>query len=212
MVRIPVDASGDVAKVGLVLNGSAMPLALVARYAALPGQVAGSVRLDAQLRGAGNSLHALAASMTGSFAATMTGGSLRNAALTHIAAAALEALRITVPPEGDTAIRCFALAGSVAAGRVVVSTLALDTTYLNVQGTGEADLGAETLSLKLRPLAQVSGSPVEVPVLVDGPFRAIHGRLVASAFEKAGLVLTALFGGDQPRTCAEAGTPAPAPQ
>jgi hypothetical protein len=42
------------------------------------------------------------------------------------------------------------------------------------------------VAFKLHPLAQVSGSPVSVPVLVKGPCRAIQGRLDATGLDKLG--------------------------
>jgi hypothetical protein len=74
----------------------------------------------------------------------------------------------------------------------------------NWTGVGQVDLRAETLALKLHPLARVSGSSVSVPVLVEGPLRAPHGRLDASGLDELGLLIDAWFGGDQPQTCSDA--------
>ena len=74
---------------------------------------------------------------------------------------------------------------------------------------GQVDLGAETVALKLHPLARLSGSPVSVPVLVEGPIRAPHGRLDASGLDQLGLLIDAWFGGDQPQTCSDAGLALP---
>jgi hypothetical protein len=41
--------------------------------------------------------------------------------------------------------------------------------------------------------------------LVEGPFRAIEGRLDANGFDKLGLLIDAWFGGDHPRACSDAG-------
>ena len=139
----------------------------------------------------------------------MTGGSLSNAALLKLTSAALEALSITVPAAGETAIHCLGLAGSFSKGIGRFKTIALDTSYLELDGAGQVDLGAETLAFKLHPVAQLAGSHVSVPVVVEGPFRAPQGRLDASGADKLGLLIDAWFGGDHPQTCARAGlTPA----
>ncbi len=79
--------------------------------------------------------------------------------------------------------------------------------------SGEVDLGQETVALKLNPLAQISGSAVSVPVLVEGPFRAVRGRLEAGNLDKLGLLIDAWFGGDRPDTCSDAGlVPARSPK
>ncbi len=67
------------------------------------------------------------------------------------------------------------------------------------------DLGRETVALRLNSLAQVSGSPVSVPVVIEGPFHAIAGRLDADAFHKLGLLFDAWFDGDRQTACADAG-------
>jgi hypothetical protein len=48
-----------------------------------------------------------------------------------------------------------------------------------------------------------------VPVLVEGPLRAPHGRLDASGLDELGLLIDAWFGGDQPQTCSDAGLAPP---
>jgi hypothetical protein len=50
---------------------------------------------------------------------------------------------------------------------------------------------------------------VPVPVLVKGPCRAIQGRLDATGFDKLGLLIDGLFGGDHPDTCSDAGLAPP---
>jgi hypothetical protein len=46
-------------------------------------------------------------------------------------------------------------------------------------------------------------------VLVEGPFRAVTGRLDATGLDKLGLLIDAWFGGDTPATCADAGLMTP---
>ena len=191
--------------VSLSLHADAVPLALLARPADLPGAVEGEVRIGVDLHAAGDSAHALAASLSGSLAVTMLGGRISNAALQQVASASLQALGIKVPAGGDTAIRCVGLVGTFDRGIGRFDTIAVDTTYLKLIGDGQVDLGAETIDLKLHPLARLAGSSVAVPVGVTGPFRDIKGRLDASGLDKVGLLVDALFGGDHPRTCSDAG-------
>jgi AsmA protein len=204
-LSLSADASKQDGSVSLALQAPGIPLALLARYAALPGEAGGAMRVETQLTAKGRSLHDLAASLDGPFAATMTHGSLSNAALVELASASLQALGIQVPTLGQTAIRCFGITGSFNAGVGRFRTIALDSTYLQLDGAGQVDLGAETLALKLHALARLSGSSVSVPVLVEGPLRAAQGRLDASGLDKLGLLIDAWFGGDRPQTCADAG-------
>ncbi|MBW4025017.1 MAG: AsmA family protein [Proteobacteria bacterium] len=202
---LTVDAARKTPTMHLVLHAPDVPVALLVRRAGLPGPASGALRVNADLSAAGASAHALAGSLAGSFSATMGGGSISNQALLDLAGASLKALNITVPREGETGIRCFGVVGTVSRGVARLSTVALNSTYLQLHGHGEVDLGQETLALKLRPLARVSGSSVSVPVVVNGPFRAVKGQLDAGALQKAGILLDALFGGDKSKTCAENG-------
>jgi uncharacterized protein involved in outer membrane biogenesis len=208
---LSADASKQDVPISLTLHAPGIPLALLAHYAALPGDAAGGLHIETQLKAKGRSVHDLVASLDGPFAATMTHGSLSNAALIELASASLQALGIEVPAQGETAIRCFGIVGSFNAGVGRFRSVALDTTYLQLDGAGQVDLGAETLALKLHPLARLSGSSVSVPVLVEGPLRAPHGRLDASGLDELGLLIDAWFGGDQPQTCSDAGLAQPPP-
>jgi len=209
-MQASADASRQELPVSLSLHAPGIPLALVAREAGLPGQATGALRVATQLKARGSSLHDLAASLDGPFSATLTHGSLSNAALTELASASLEALGIQVPEQGETAIHCFGLIGAFQAGIGKFSTIALDSTYLDVSGAGQVDLGAETLALKLHPMAQLTSSSVSVPVVIAGPLRSAKGRLDASGLDRLGLLIDALFGGDRRQTCSEAGL-APSP-
>jgi AsmA protein len=206
---LSADALKPDVPVSLTLHAPGIPLALLARYAALPGDVAGDLHVEMQLKAQGTSAHDLAASLDGPFSATMTHGSLSNAALIELVSAALQALGVEVPAQGETAIRCFGIVGSFNAGVGRFRSIALDTTYLQLDGAGQVDLRAETLALKLHPLARVSGSSVSVPVLVEGSLRAPYGRLDASGLDQLGLLIDAWFGGDQPKMCSDAGLAPP---
>ena len=202
---LAVDAARKEPAMHLLLHAPDVPVALLVERFGLPGPASGALQVDADLSASGASPHAIAASLAGKFSATMGAGSISNQALEDIAAASLKALNITVPSHGETRIRCFGIVGTVSSGVAKLTTLALNSTYLQMHGQGDVDLGHETLALKLQPLARVSGSSVSVPVAVEGPFRSAKGQLDAGAFQKAGILLDALFGGDKSKTCAENG-------
>jgi uncharacterized protein involved in outer membrane biogenesis len=207
-----VNVADNDAPAQLSLHAPGIPLAVAAQGLKLPGPLEGALQVDAQLSGKGHTMRELAASLDGSFRASMAGGgSLSNAALTKIAGAALKGLGVVVPVEGRTAINCIGLIGLFSNGVGRFPTIAVDTTYLKLSGAGQVDLRAETLALKLRPLARLSGSSVAVPVLVEGPFSALQGRLDASGLDQLGILVDSWFGGDNPEICTEAGL-APAAQ
>jgi AsmA protein len=204
-MSMAVDASRDAVPVSLEMHAPGIPLALVARYAGLPGPMGGAVRIDAQFQGDGQTPHELAASLDGTVSAVLVGGSMTNAAFIMLTSASLEALGINVPAQGETALHCFGLVGSFTKGVGLLRTIALDTTYLQVDGNGQVDFAQETVAFKLRPLAQVSGSAIAVPVILEGPFRAMKGRLDADGIDKLGLFIDSLFGSDHSTGCIDAG-------
>ena len=209
-LSLAVDASQDAAAVNVEMHAPGIPLALVAHYAGLPGPMQGAVKIDTRLHGAGRTPHEIAASLEGPVSATVIGGRMTNAAFVMLTSASLEALGIKVPAQGETALRCLGLIGAFGKGVGRLQTIALDTTYLQLSGRGQIDFAQETVAFKLAPLAQISGSAVAVPVLVEGPFRAVRGRLDADGLDKLGLFIDGLFGGDRSSACADAGL-APAP-
>ena len=204
-VSMTADAAANPVPVTLSVHAPGVPLALLARYAGLPGHVSGAARVEAQLRGSGRTMRDLAASLDGPVSVAAVGGQMSNETLTRLTSTSLEALGIKVPAQGETALRCLGVGGSFKQGVAQLPTIALETTYLSLHGAGEVDLRRETVALRLNPLAQVSGSQVIVPVVVEGPFRAISGRLDADGFDKLGLLFHAWFGGDRPTACVDAG-------
>jgi AsmA family len=187
------DASKQEVPVTLTLHAAGIPLALLARYAGLPGDAGGDLHVEMQLKARGNSPHDLAASLDGPLAATMIHGSLSNAALIELASASLQALGIEVPAQGETAIRCFGIVGSFNAGVGRFRTIALDST-LSAAGRRRAgrsrggDVGAEAASAGarfrlVRLCAGVGGRTITCPPGPAGhvrprPARTAHRRVV----------------------------------
>ena len=204
-LSMTVDASTDNAPVTVDLHAPGIPLALVARYAGLPGPMSGSVRIDARLRGTGRNPHELAATLLGPVSASLVGGRMTNAAFVQMTGPSLEALGIRVPLQGDTLLQCLGLAGSFERGIGLFRTIALETTHLNLEGGGLVDFGKESVAFRLRPQAQIAGSAVAVPVVVEGPFHAVHGRLDADGIDKLGFFIDGIFGGDRSTACTTAG-------
>lgn len=196
---VALDAAGAAS---VTLTAPAVPWALVARYAGVPGPVAGTVAVSAQMRAQGQTMREMASTLTGPFSMTARDGQLSNRALIGMTAPALEALGITVPPAGETRLACFGLIGTFASGVGTLKVIALETSYLSLEGAGQVDLGRETVALKLQPMARVVGSSVSVPVVVQGPFRNVSGALAADGLDKLGFLIDGLFGGDRSTACA----------
>ena len=202
---LAVDAAAAGTPASLSLAAPAVPLQLLGRWFGVPGPMAGSAAVQAQVRGRGATVRSVASTLDGTVSVAAVGGQLTNRALIGLTGAALEALGITVPPAGETRLECLGIAGSFQAGVGTLRPIALETTYLSLEGVGQVDLGRETVALRLQPLAQVAGSPVAVPVVVQGPFRSVSGKLDAGGLEQLGFLLNGIFGGDTSAACEKAG-------
>jgi AsmA protein len=155
------------------LHAPALAVLPIAAALGDPQALAGTASIDADLRGAGRSPHAIAASLDGHLGIALSDGEMSNALLASALGTVFKAAKL---PEsalvggGTTKLRCLAARLDVSHGVVTVNTLVADTTRLLVQGGGTVDLGQETLALHVRPLLR-AGPGIVVPVRVGGGFR-----------------------------------------
>lgn len=199
--RLAVDAMQAVPPMALVLHGPTLALAPFAAALGRPGTLDGSATVDADLKAAGASPHALAATLSGHLALSATDADIDNALLASALSGVLRAARL---PEsllggaGRTRLHCLDIRLDARDGTVTVARLLADTPRLALQGGGSADLGPETLNLHLRPLLRV-GPGVVVPVRVGGTL------LDPKPAPDAGAAARAALGGAPPdETCGPA--------
>ena len=134
--------------------------------------VSGTVELNVALKAVGGSLHDLAVSLTGHAAMALVDGEIENAELARVFGGVLRGANVPVDAAGRSRVRCMAVRMDAEGGQARVTTLALDSTRLRVDGDGTVDLGGETLDMHLRPVIRIGGTGVAVPVRVTGPWRA----------------------------------------
>jgi AsmA protein len=172
---LTLDASIDPVPVSMTLRSPSMSAAGIAALLGYAGGATGTVQVDAALNGSGNTPAALASSLSGHLGLTMVNGTVTDALLQNGLGGALAAAGI--PAVGGSAdVRCFALLTDFHNGQGSVEALALDTSRMSLDGDGSVDLGAETVSLHLRPTVQLGGTGVAAPVSLRGSF----GNLKAS--------------------------------
>lgn len=128
------------------------------------------VEIDLALHGAGSSPHELAAALDGYAGLALVDGEVENALLGRWFGGALRTANLPLDMAGRSHVRCLALRLDAAGGRVDVRTLTFDSARLQMEGGGMADLGAETLALRLRPELRLGGTGVLVPMQVGGSF------------------------------------------
>jgi AsmA protein len=193
----------------------------------VPDGVHGTMDVRADLHGTGMTPHALAASLDGNAGLALANGEIDSRLLVWLLSrVAPEAGLLDIADKAPrSALRCVALRADASHGVVDLHALLLDTAPLRLTGSGTVDLGQETLSLRLQPLARIGSSGFSMPVDVRGNFRAPRAAVDTTGAGKSlgGIVIGALgadrliAGAGQTDGCAEQlklarfGDPGPVP-
>jgi AsmA protein len=192
--RLVVDAASPTPQINLAWHAPALAAQPLLAALHLPHNASGTFFLDADLQGTGSTPHALAASLNGRLGLAMVNGAIDNALIAQIFGDVLRSANIPADlAPGQTTVRCFALRLDANHGVAALRAFALDTSRLQMSGTGAIDLGRETLDLHLDPLLRLGKNGVTVPVQVGGTFLAPKAELARSGPEgRVSLVIGAL--------------------
>jgi uncharacterized protein involved in outer membrane biogenesis len=183
---LSVDAAQPEPPVSLTLQSPAFSLNALLQSVGLPGGSEAAVEIDAALRSAGRSPHALASHLDGHVGLALVDGELSNAALTAAVGNLLPPAAGRLDPAGRSHVRCLAVRLNAEAGQASIAALKLDTARLGLEGSGTADLGAETVSLRLRPTVRIGAAGVLAPVRVEGSLE--HPAVALDAPSQAGRI------------------------
>lgn len=148
-----------------------VPLRELFRNTGFVDEMGGDIDGRFKLAGRGTALHDVLSTADGGINVVMHGGQMSGLLVEAIGLDVAEALGLYLG--GDTAvpIRCLVADLPVEAGVVSSETLLLDTTDTLVTGSGQFDLGTETIDLKLTP------EPKDVSVLSLRSTVSVEGRL-----------------------------------
>lgn len=162
----------------LTLDAPAVAVRPLLEMAGLPPAVTAPAEVHANLTASGASVKALAGSVTGTAGLAVRDGQLD----TRIVNSWLESLRPLRIEGGDnTELRCFAVRLDARDGIAAIDPVALNTVPLIVEGSGDVDLGHETMNLRVRPRARFGGLGIAAPLRLTGPLRAPGAKLDISA-------------------------------
>ena len=144
-LRLTLDAAQPVPPVALSVHAPGLALASLLALAGEKGLATGDVAIEADLHGAGTSLHAIAAGLDGVMAATMTGGTIDNALLDRLFGGVLAKanLATTVAHGGTSTIRCLALRLTAHHGVAQLAPFLFSSTLTTIDGSGTVNLGSE---------------------------------------------------------------------
>lgn len=204
-VSLSVDAAQATPAVRAVVKSSGVPLALVLKLAGQPPIATGAAEVRMDVNGAGESAHAIAASLNG-----WTGVAVQNGVLDM---QEIHQMMDRLGPfqlggNGNTDLRCLAIRTDIKAGVAAISAGALGSAPLTAEAGGQINLGRETMDLQIRPRTRLGGIEVVVPVKVDGPWRQPAGKADFSPAAVGGAGLANILMGEK-----KAGTlPDPCPR
>jgi uncharacterized protein involved in outer membrane biogenesis len=151
---------------------------------------AGELGAQIRLRGQGQSVAEFLASSNGTLAVAMSGGRVSH---TVIAAASLDGgklLPLLIRGDEPIAVRCAAIAMTVADGIARSQVLVFDTETTRIDGAGAVDLQGERFELELRPRPkQPSILSLRAPLYVRGDFRDARVAVGPGALLRGGAAL-----------------------
>lgn len=179
--RLTVDASQPAPPVALQLRAPGLAVQTVLAALGEPVVATGNVDIDADLRGAGASAHAIAATADGHLGLAMENGVVNNEVLAAAFKDVLQAAKLSGSMPGNSNVRCFAVRADLAHGTATLRTLLLDSSAMHVEGGGTVNMADETLALQLRPLAKIAGAGIAIPVKLGGTILKPRGELDPSS-------------------------------
>jgi hypothetical protein len=132
---------------------------------------AGAVNLDLAVKGPASSEHDLMAGLSGNLHFATGAGTLRNSFAEFLLADLTKVIAFGGTADA-TKVNCIAGHFDIAGGVARTNSLVMDTPGAAVLGTGEINLGAETLNMRVDSKSkQVSLAALAVPMLISGELR-----------------------------------------
>ncbi len=172
-----IDASSDDPPIAVTLRSPSISADAVAGLVGYPGGAHGTMQVDAQLNGVGQTVQAIKSSLDGHLGLAMVNGQVEDSLVQGLLGAALDTAGVPSFGGGTSQVRCLALRMNFTNGAGTVTALAADTSKLSLDGTGEVDLRAQTADLHLRPRIRLGPTEVAAPVWLHGPFGDMKATL-----------------------------------
>ncbi|MBL6456531.1 AsmA family protein [Belnapia sp. T6] len=171
-LRAAADLTSAPPTVQVAAQAPGLDLAPLLAALGRPPQVTGLLGLDADLRGRGEDLRAVAGSAHGHLGLSLVRGTLSGSLLEALPG---DLRKMLLPPgQGgrDVALRCFALRLAAEDGMAQSRTLLLDSALGRMGGEGGLNLKTEALAFRLLPDLRLGGIELRAPVNVAGTMRS----------------------------------------
>lgn len=126
----------------------------------------GPADVDINVRGSGNSVRAIMASLNGATSVSVNGGTLNNRNLAFVNA---DVMKLLGGSGNNTEIRCIVSRFNIANGVATSQALQFDLTNIYGSGKGTINLGTEALNMEIDPQTrQAAIASLAVPIDVKG--------------------------------------------
>jgi AsmA protein len=202
--QLAADATGAAPNLRLVTRAPGLDLAALQRALGEPVRITGTGELEADLRGAGAGLRAVAASLDGHLGLAVLDATLEPALIRPVQAA----LRARVPVPLDLPerlpVECVALRADATDGVVRIGTLLVDAPAAKVAGTGTVRLADEAIAMRLLHDVRAADTSIRIEADLGGTlaqpaYRGVNvanlaGALAGRVGGDLGQVLGALGG------------------
>ena len=175
---VMLDGSKSPASVHLTIKAPNLQIAPILAAMGLPPVATGPAEVRGDVRGTGDSPHAIAASLAGWAGVAVPSGTINmrviREMITHFGPIAQGG--------ADTSdLRCLAVRADMKSGVANLAAAALGSGAITAEASGDIDLGRETLDVQVRPRVRISGPEIVLPGKVDGPWRKPEAKPELSA-------------------------------
>ena len=169
-IGLVLDARQSPADLSLDLDVADLDYGRVLRELKVVDGVDGTVDLRANLKGRGDSPHAIAGSLNGGLEVVGGKGRIDNGLLDATGAGLGDLLAVWREQDDDMNLNCAVARFGAENGVLNSRAILADTQSVSFGGTGDVDLGQEELDLRITPEAkQTSLMSLAVPVRLSGP-------------------------------------------
>ncbi len=173
-VRLLVDAADPRVPMSLRASIPGLPVQPLLASSSRRDNLFGPLEVEADLTAEGDSLRAIAASVSGRLGVAIVEGDIDSRMLLDPLSQVMGAARVPlnlITQMGTLArLRCFALRLDAERGKATVGALVLESGRVLIDGGGGFDLGEEEWELRVRSAIRIPGQAVSVPSRLVGSF------------------------------------------
>ena len=169
---IKLNAATSPAQLGIMVASPDVDLGDLLGLMGAPAFLSGIADANANLGASGDSLHALASTLTGTMDITGSGGTVSSAKADDISSSLMELFA----PNGTNALNCFAARFIANKGIIHDNGILIDSVATTVAGKGGFDMQNETIGMTLRAETKLVNMGGLLPPLT------VHGTFAKPAF------------------------------